>query len=236
MRKFAAALAIAGMMTASLTACAAGLESNASAQPVAQAPQHAGGFSAASVRLEGPGYRIDVPQVTGGSDAARTEFNNAMRALAQTWIDRVETTFTLEPGHGQVTYIGTRVVSGLLVVSTYGEGAAHPNNAYESHVTNADTGAAITLRDLFTDTQAGLNALAEQAAIEVPKTRAGDTYFKSGIEATEFNYRLWLATPGGMEIHLGEIASHAAGDIVITVPWSKLDSVLKPGIRDIVSS
>ncbi|WP_054813511.1 RsiV family protein [Nocardia arizonensis] len=235
MKKIAAAVAIAGIMTATLTACAAGVDQGASASH-AGIPQAApGAFAVSSVRLQGPNYTVDVPQVTGGSDAARTEFNDAMRALAQTWIDRADATTTLQPGYGQVTYTGTRVVSGLLVVSVYSEGAAHPNNSMESHVTNGDTGRAITLADLFTDVQAGLNLLAEQAAIEVPKTRAGDTYFKSGIEATEFNYRLWLATPGGMEIHFGEIASHAAGDIVITVPWSKLDSALKPGIRDIVA-
>lgn len=236
MRKFAAALAVAGVMTASLTACAAGVETTTHTSTVAGVPQAGSGYTATSLRLQGPGYKVDVPQVAGGSDAARTEFNDAMRALAQQWIDRVETTTTIDPGNGQVTYTGTRVISGLLVVTVYNEGAAHPNSFQESHVTNADTGRALTLSDLFVDLQAGLNVLADQAAIEVPKTRAGDTYSKSGIEADEFNYRLWLATPGGMEIHLGEIASHAAGDIAITVPWSALDSVLKPGIREVVSS
>ncbi len=235
MRKFAA-FAIAGVLTATLTACAAGVEHGELTPAAGQQQVCAqGGFTAASVRLQGPWYTVDVPQVAGGTDAARTEFNTAMRGLAQGWIDRVDGTIVLEPGTGQVTYLGTRVLSGLLVVSVNG-GGAHPNNALETHVTNADTGAPITLTDLFTDVQAGLDVLAEQAAIEVPKTRAGDTYSKSGIEAAEFNYRLWLATPGGMEIHFGEIASHAAGDIVITVPWSKLASVLKPGIREVVSS
>ncbi|MEV0706242.1 RsiV family protein [Nocardia aurea] len=237
MKKLAAALAVAAMMTATMTACAAGLESGAAAAPAAGVPTATapGGYSATTLRLTGPGYELDVPQVSGGTEIARNAFNAAMRGRAQQWIDQVEQTFTLKPGAGQVTYLGSRAISSLFVISTYSEGAAHPNNAYESYVVDARTGNEITLRDLFTDLNCGLNLLADQAAIEVPKSRAGDSYSKSGIEAVEYNYRLWLATPGGMEIHFGEIASHAAGDIVITVPWSKLDSALKPGIRDIVS-
>ncbi|MET8648877.1 RsiV family protein [Nocardia aurea] len=237
MKKLAAALAVAAMMTATMNACAAGLESGAAAAPPAGVPTATapGGYSATTLRLTGPGYELDVPQVSGGTEIARNAFNAAMRGRAQQWIDQVEQTFTLKPGAGQVTYLGSRAISSLFVISTYSEGAAHPNNAYESYVVDARTGNEITLRDLFTDLNCGLNLLADQAAIEVPKSRAGDSYSKSGIEAVEYNYRLWLATPGGMEIHFGEIASHAAGDIVITVPWSKLDSALKPGIRDIVS-
>ncbi|MET7767350.1 RsiV family protein [Nocardia sp. NPDC005366] len=235
MRKLAAALAVAAVMTAMMTACAAGVESGAAAVPPAGAPTAPGGYSATTVRLTGPGYEVDVPQVAGGAEAARNEYNAVMRALAQKWIDQVDGTTTLSPGAGQVTYLGTRAISGLFVVSVYGEGAAHPNNAYGTHVIDARTGREITLRDLFIDVRQGLSVLADQAAVEVPRTRAGDQYSKSGIEATEYNYRLWLATPGGMEIHFGEISSHAAGDIVITVPWSKLDSVLNPGLRDIVS-
>ncbi|WP_216913754.1 RsiV family protein [Nocardia noduli] len=236
MKKLAAALAVAAVLTATMTACAAGLESGAAAAPPAGVPTATapGGYCATTLRLTGPGYELDVPQVSGGTEVARDAFNTAMRGLARQWIDQVEQTFTLKPGSGQVTYLGSRAISSLFVISTYSEGAAHPNNAYESYVIDARTGDEITLDDLFADVDHGLSLLADQAAIEVPKTRAGDSYSKSGIEADEYNYRLWLATPGGMEIHFGEISSHAAGDIVITVPWSKLDSALKPGMREIV--
>ncbi|MEV0294072.1 RsiV family protein [Nocardia sp. NPDC050710] len=236
MKKFAAALAVAGVMTVAMTACAATVESGAAAAPAPQIPAP-GGYTATTVRLEGRNFTIDIPQVTGGAAGARADFNDGMRALAAVWSAQVQVDdqTKLAPGPGQVTYFGTRVLSGLLVVSADG-GGAHPYNLYATHVTNADTGREITLRDLFADLPRGLSILADAAAVQVPGTNAGDYYSKSGIEANEYNYQNWLATPGGMEIHFGELAAHAAGDIVITVPWSTLAAVLRPGMREVVGS
>ncbi|WP_406237159.1 hypothetical protein [Nocardia sp. NBC_01009] len=193
-------------------------------------------FTPSSIRLEGPNYAIDVPQVNGGNPGVRAEFNDGMGALAGEWIAQLVPGTSITGGESAVVHIGTHVLSGELVVIVYAQGAAHPNNFYGTHVTNVDTGQPITLTTLFTDTRTGLEALSAQAALLVPKTRAGADYRKEAIAPEERNYENWLATPAGMRIVLGEIGPHALGKIEITVPWSELDSVLKPGMRAVVGS
>ncbi|MFD0362948.1 RsiV family protein [Nocardia sp. GCM10030253] len=253
-----AAVAVAGAVTAVLTACGPGdgsgvAASSASSRPSAGATSPAGSaapstvltspqadpqaaFTPASIRLEGPNYTIDVPQVNGGNAAARAEFNDGMGALAGEWIAQLVPGTSITGGESKVVHIGTHVLSGELVVIVYAQGAAHPNNFYATHVTNVDTGQPITLTNLFTDTRRGLEVLSAQAALLVPKTRAGADFRKEAIAPEVRNYENWLATPEGMRIVLGEIGPHALGKIEITVPWSELDGVLQPGMRAIVSS
>ncbi|MGY4100054.1 RsiV family protein [Nocardia sp. R16R-3T] len=194
-------------------------------------------FTATTLHLEGAGYKIDVPQVSGGKADARTEFNAAMRAGAQEWIDRISRPGdSVTGGDSQVVRIGAQVLSGHLVVSMYGEGAAHPNSNDFAHVTDIDTGKAITLPDLFTDLQQGLDVLSAQAEAQVQRNPRAAGYSKSLLAPVAAHFQTWVATPDGIRIYLGEIASHAAGAIDVTVPWSALDGVLKPGLRAVVSS
>lgn len=194
-------------------------------------------FTATTVHLEGAGYKIDVPQVTGGKADARAEFNAAVQAGAQEWIDRITRPGdSVTGGDSQVVRIGSQVLSGHLVVIMYSEGAAHPNSFDAAHVTNIDTGKAITLTDLFTDLQQGLNTLSTQAEALVQQNPRATGYSKSLLTPVAEHFQTWVATPEGMRIYLGEIASHAAGNIDVTVPWSALDGVLKPGMRAVVSS
>ncbi|WP_433599056.1 DUF3298 domain-containing protein [Nocardia sp. CA-135953] len=194
-------------------------------------------FTATTVHLEGAGYKIDVPQVSGGKADARAEFNAAVQAAAQEWIGRISRPGdSVTGGDSQVVRIGSQVLSGHLVVVMYSEGAAHPNSFHAAHVTNIDTGKAITLPDLFTDLQQGLSTLSTQAEAQVQQDPRATGYNKSLLTPVAEHFQTWVATPEGMRIYLGEIASHAAGNIDVTVPWSALDGVLKPGMRAVVSS
>jgi hypothetical protein len=135
-------------------------------------------------------------------------------------------------GHvGSRVVIGTHVLSGVLAVSVYSGGAAHPFTDQDTHVTDIDTGRALTLADIFTDEQQGLRVLSQQAAILVPQTNAHNSFSPDSIAPVEKNFAHWNATADGIQILFGEIASHAAGQIVVTVPWKNLDQVLKPEMR-----
>jgi hypothetical protein len=244
MKKTAAvigALASAAVLTAcgpdgSPTTGGATSSTAAASTTVAGSPR-AETFTATTLHLEGAGYKIDVPQVSGGKADPRTEFNDAMRAGAQEWIDRINRPGdSVTGGDSQVVRIGSQVLSGHLVVVMYSEGAAHPNSNDFAHVTNIATGKPITLPDLFTDLQQGLNTLSTQAEAQVQQNPRATGYSKSLLTPVVEHFHTWVATPEGMRIYLGEIASHAAGNIDVTVPWSALDGVLKPGMRAIVSS
>jgi hypothetical protein len=247
MKKTAAA-AVAAALIAVLTACGSGdhaatagvtssttvaMSSTTAAPPP---PDTTWGFTATSVRLEGDGYSVDLPQVAGGKDDARTEFDDGMRAEADRFIQQVGPNYKVKGFHSEVARIGRHVLSGVLGIEV-DTGWLHPTTYKATHVTNIETGQQLTLPDLFTDLQQGLDALSSQAAVLVPKTRVGtNSYAKEQIDPKVENFERWVATPDGMRVYLGEIASHAMGYIDITVPWSALDGVLKPGLRAVVSS
>ncbi|MFD0362947.1 RsiV family protein [Nocardia sp. GCM10030253] len=239
MKKIAAI--VAAVLVAVLTACgssdrAGSAVSVSTTSAPSPAPDSTWGFTATSVRLEGVGYRVDVPQVAGGKEDARTEFDNGMRAEADKFIRNAGPDTNVTGFRSEITRIGRHVLSGVLGIEV-DTGGAHPATFKATHVTNIDTATAIALPDLFTDLQQGLNVLSVQAAELLPKTRVGTNfYFKEDLEPKVQNYERWVATPAGMRIYLGELASHAMGYIDITVPWSALDSVLKPGLLAVVSS
>lgn len=226
MKKTAAAVLIS-VLFAVLTACGSSDRADSSAAPA---------FTATSVRLEGPWYSVDLPQVAGGTDAARTDFNEGMRAEVDPYLRAAAQKQQVKGFNSEVAHIGGHVLSGVLGIEV-SDGHLHPTTFKRTHVTNIDTGKALTLPDLFTDVQKGLDVLSAQAAVQIPKTRVGpNSYDKQRIEPTVENFKDWLAMPDGLRVYLGEIASHALGYIDITIPWSELDATLKPGLRAVVSS
>ncbi|WP_431962778.1 hypothetical protein [Nocardia sp. bgisy134] len=222
MKIYAAATVVVVAMAGLLTTCAAAIEPDAVAAPPS-AVAHAG----FSELVTGPGYVLDVPQIVGG-DPAAAAFNAGMLAAARFWIDQVDARTTLAPGPGQATYLGPRVLSGLLSVSVDTGDATVVLRT--SHVTDVRTGRTLTLADLFTDLHRGLDTLAARAAGLLPPQSGLSA---SALEPAEYNYRVWLATPAGMQIHFGAPAEDLTGDIVVTVPWYQLDADLAPGMRDV---
>ncbi|WP_040687834.1 RsiV family protein [Nocardia vinacea] len=222
-----------GVSSTSATATTTGATSSPT---VAGSPQ-AAPFTATTVTLVGNYYRVDVPQVEGGTDVARFGFNRAMQDGVVQWISHNSLPMdSVTSRDGEMVRIGSRVLSGHLIVTVYGDGAAHPNSFDLAQVTDIDTGQSITLPDLFTDLQQGLNTLSIQAEALVRQNPRATGYSKSLLTPVAEHFQTWVATPEGMRIYLGEISSHAAGNIDVTMPWSALDSVLKPGVRAVVSS
>ena len=194
-------------------------------------------FTATTLHLEGAGYKLDVPQLAGGNADARTEFNAAMQDGARVWIGRISSPEdSVTGGDSRVVHIGAHVLSGHLVTIMYSAHAAHPNSFDSAHVTDIDTGKAIGLPDLFTDLRQGLNALSTEAETLVEQNPRATGYDRGQLTPVAEHFQTWVATPEGMRIYLGEIASHVAGNIDVTVPWAALDSVLKPGMRAVLSS
>ncbi|WP_062993385.1 RsiV family protein [Nocardia anaemiae] len=226
MRKTAAAVLVS-VLLAVLTACGS---ADRAATPAAPA------FTATTVKLEGPWYSFDLPQVEGGPDAARTDFNEGLRAELDPFLRDAAETRKVSGFHSEVAHIGRHVLSGVLGIEV-ADGYLHPITFKRTHVTDIDTGKALTLPDLFTDLPKALERLSAQAQVQIPKTRVGtNPYDKQRIAPEVENFKDWLATPDGLRVYLGEIASHALGYIDITIPWSDLDGVLKPGLRAVVSS
>ncbi|WP_228002287.1 RsiV family protein [Nocardia australiensis] len=240
MKKTAAGL-LAAVLVAVVAACgsddrAATATLSPTSVSAAPAPDSTWGFTVTTVRLEGEGYGVDLPQVAGGKADARTEFNDGMHAEADKFIQQAGPDYKVTGFRSEVTRIGAHVLSGVLGIEV-DAGWLHPTTYKATHVTEIETGRPLALADVFTDLQQGLDALSAQAALLIPKTRVGtNTYTKQNIEPKVENFERWVAVPDGMRVYLGEIASHAMGYIDITVPWSALDGVLRPGLRAVLSS
>ncbi|MFC9786629.1 RsiV family protein [Rhodococcus sp. NPDC127528] len=202
-------------------------------------------YTATSMRVSGDNgrvrYDVVLPQVAGGAPAVAGEFNESVRAALQDQIDGSPgERFTLEGrNESTVARIGARVLAGLLVTSWNADPpGAHPTPLVATVVIDADNAQPITLGALFPDLPAGLRRLSDESARLLPATAAGPGFDRSGIEPTEANFANWIPTPAGMEIHFADyqVGPHAAGLVVVTVPWDRLDDVIAPGLRDVVRS
>ncbi|MCJ0977650.1 RsiV family protein [Rhodococcus sp. ARC_M12] len=186
-------------------------------------------------------YDVAIPQLSGGDPAVTAEFNESMRAALQDQIDRdYGYDFALSDGYSTgATYVGRRVISAEQITDWIAvPPGAHGNSLLATVTIDADTAQPISLGDAFTDLDAGLARLSDQAAKILPTTRAGESFERSGIEPTVANFGNWTASPEGMNIHFGDYqaGAYGIGLITITVPWTDLSDVLAPGMRDVLSS
>ncbi|TQF74055.1 DUF3298 domain-containing protein [Rhodococcus spelaei] len=220
-------------------------ESTASVGGTSEPSAASTAYTATTTRVTGDNgrvrYDVVLPQVAGGDPAVAAEFNQSVHAALQDQIDgSAGERFTLEGrDESKVAHIGTRVVAGLLVTSWNADPpGAHPTPLVATVVIDADSAQPITLGGLFPDLHAGLQRLSEESARLLPATAVGEGFERSGIEPAEANFANWIPTPAGMEIHFADyqVGPHAAGLVVVTVPWDRLDDVIAPALRAVVRS
>jgi hypothetical protein len=185
-----------------------------------------------AVDLEG-GWHATVGQLAGGEDAVASAFNDAAVASGKTMggalgddgVIRDDATFESKP----VVSFRPTAISQVLTGIYYHHGAAHPMDYVTTVVIDSRTARPITLDELFTDRQAGLNRLSEQTKVIFPTTLGGTVPMgdEPGNAPLAKNFHNWIPTAAGMEIHF-EDYQFAHGLPVITVPWSQLTDLLAP--------
>ncbi len=193
--------------------------------------------TAGDATTDGKGrWTLVVDTITGGDPRVAGAFNSAVHASAAAQLEPVKRdadpdgtwTFETQP---QIYFGGVSVselISGLFVPVP----AAHPTSSVSTVVIDARTAKPITLGDLFTDKQAGLNKLSEQTKALLPAVSGvGPTPMpdEPGNAPVEANFANWIPTPAGLEIHFADY-QFFHGTPTITVPWSELDDLLAPGM------
>jgi hypothetical protein len=184
----------------------------------------------------GNAWKLEVGQISGGDSSVATAFNAASVASGRTMagmLDRDEVirddaTFGSRPSVSFRPTAVSQVLSGVY----FHKGAAHPLDYVTTVVIDSRNASPITLDDLFTDKQAGLNRLSEQTKLIFPKVWGGGAPMPDlgGNAPVAENFHNWIPTADGLEIHF-EDYQFAHGQPVITVPWSQLTDVLAPDMQ-----
>jgi hypothetical protein len=112
----------------------------------------------------------------------------------------------------------------------YRQGAVHPLNSVTTTVIDNRNATPITLTDLFTELQAGLNRLSEQTKQLWPTVYGRSMGDEPGNAPLEKNFHNWIPTAAGFEIHF-EDYQFGHGQPVITVPWPRLSDLLAPNMQ-----
>jgi hypothetical protein len=175
-------------------------------------------------------------ELSGGDPRVVQAFNDASRAAAQGQIDRLKS--VVNPGlawslksSGRVTF--RRIAVGQVITGTEFYGAV-PTVEYSTVVIDSRTARPITIADLFTDEQAGLQRLSEQTKVMLGKTYGfdgGRQPDQPGNAPLAQNFANWIPTADGMEIDFAPYQFGARYTEKITVPWSALADVLAPDMQ-----
>jgi hypothetical protein len=197
-------------------------------------------------------YEINAsyPQITGAGNPNFEKFNQAVRASVLKAVTEFKKNMAATPDqerppegsmHSDLTIdyeialAQDDLVSVLLAVSSYYQGAAHPLS--NAQVVNFDlkNGKVLQLSDLFKPGAKYLAALSTYSVADLKKQSKDkqgmldDTSINSGAAPTAKNYRSWTIRRNGIGIEFDpyQVGSYAAGAQSVVVPYSNLKDLIK---------
>jgi hypothetical protein len=198
-------------------------------------------------------YEIDAqyPQLTGGNNPNFEKFNQAARASVTRKVagfkkdmqpeGEDEEEPRPEGSMGSDLSVGYDVllaqddlVSIKFDVSTYFQGAAHPNSYADVLNFDLKNGKQLKLSDLFKPGAKYLQAIAAYCINDLKKQAKDkgllDEEIEKGAAAKSDNYESWTITKRGLSIHFDpyQVAPYAAGPQFVLVPYSTLKDLINP--------
>jgi hypothetical protein len=177
-------------------------------------------------------WRVQAGQHAEGDPAVVEAFNKASQASARDLIDRarddaegLSMTFDAD---SRVTFRNTAIaesIGGMRVLGTM------PMSYGNTIVIDSRTAQPITLANLFSNEQEGLNRLSEQTKKLVPDS-GKMMPDEPGNAPVEKNFANWIPTAEGMQISFAPYQFESLGKFnpTITVPWSALTDALAPNM------
>lgn len=192
----------------------------------------------ASTGATGSGtWKLVISTVSGGDPKVAEAFNDGVHAAAQRLLD--DATQGAKP-QGQWTFetsprvFFTAASISALISGTYtDEMADHPAGSVINVVIDSRTGTPITLEELFTDDQAGLDRISQQTKMLLPPAMGATATPMPNVPGNRpllENFDSWIPTPAGLQIHFADY-QFVHGTPVITVPWAAIDDLLAPGME-----
>lgn len=199
-------------------------------------------------------YEIEVqyPQLTGGNNPNLEKFNQAARATVTKKVAMFKKEMAPEEGEnteetrpedsmGSDLSIGYTValaqddlVSIDFDVSTYNQGAAHPNHYSETLNYDLKNGKVLKLADLFKPGAKYLQTIANFCIANLKKQASGKGLMPEEIDkgaaAKADNYLGWTITKRGVGVDFDpyQVGPYAAGPQFVLVPYSDLKDLINP--------
>ena len=220
---------------------------------VSQAQRRSGGasvrFVARQIRESNRRFRYTIkaryPQAVGAQrDAQLAKMNQELRRLMVKEVSEFKGYFT-EPSERlgptgssyDSSYVVTMatgdLVSIIFYVSTYGEGAAHPNHVTIAFNYDLKAGKALRLGDLFKPNSNYMRVISDYSIAALKKELGPDPdsdWIQSGAGPEEKNYQSWNVTPKGLTITFDpyQVASYAEGQHEVVIPLRVLKDLIDP--------
>ena len=199
-------------------------------------------------------YQIaaQYPQLSGGNNPNLEKFNQAARAAVTKKVAGFKKDMTPEAGENTeetrpedsmgsdltisytVVLAQDDLVSVEFDVSSYFQGAAHPNSYSETFNYDLKNGKQLKLADLFKPGAKYLQAIANYCVADLKKqaTEKGLTAeeIEKGAAAKADNYQGWTITKRGLGIYFDpyQVGPYAAGPQFVLVPYSDLKDLINP--------
>lgn len=131
----------------------------------------------------------------------------------------------------QIVAATPELLSILLTVYTY-SGGAHPNSQSLALTWDLRRNAMVELADLFLPGSNYGRIISEYCRRELRRLDLGNPeWFARGTSFSQENYQRWNPTRAGLRITFDtyQVAAYAQGSFEVTVPWSLLRPLLRPG-------
>ena len=125
------------------------------------------------------------------------------------------------------------LVSIAFGVSTYGEGAAHPNHHTLVFNYDLNAGRTLSLSDLFKPNSDYLKVISSYTIGELKKKFGPDPdteWIERGAGAKAENYQNWNITRSGLQVTFDpyQVASYAEGEHIVVIPFARLRDLIDP--------
>jgi Protein of unknown function (DUF3298)/Deacetylase PdaC len=194
---------------------------------------------------------VQYPQITGSGNPNFEKFNQVVRGSVAQKVAEFKKDMAPQTGQqprpensmGSDMDINYKImlaqddlVSISFAVSSYYQGAAHPNSS--SEVVNYDlkNGKSLKLADLFKPGAKYLQAISNYCVADLKKQSKqkgsggmlDDTSINSGAAPTPKNYQSWTIMKKGLGVTFDayQVAPYAAGPQFVTVPYSAIKDLI----------
>ena len=191
------------------------------------------------------------PQLTGGDNPNFEKFNQTVRGSVVKKIAEFKKDMAPKPDEEpppensmgsdlsisyEIALARDDFVSVLLIVSSYYQGAAHPNGYSEAVNFDLKNGKVLKLADLFKPGTKYLQALSTYCVADLKKQSKAkgdmldDSSISSGAAPALKNYHSWTIKKQGLGVEFDayQVGPYAAGAQSVVVPYSAIKDLINP--------